>query len=252
MLVIFSIPLAPLQDSTLKLGDHILQICDVNVRGLASEQVAAVLRQSGTHVRLLVARPLEELPLNAEQLDDGIFGSSLLSPIVQTRNLSQHIDQLNAMLSAYPDYIGFQNVEGLNYESHYDEHVPDLNHDASTVHINADNTRHDLEPPRSNNGNDSEEMNSAYSIAPTPHASALSTDLMFNRNKTPKRLSLATVFEMTPLDTFPEGNKDSTHHDPCKQTLKSPSYEKENKNIKSHFSNSDKYPLEKPQATFVS
>lgn len=40
-------------------GDHILQIGDVNLRGMGSEQVAAVLRQSGTHVRLVVARPVE-------------------------------------------------------------------------------------------------------------------------------------------------------------------------------------------------
>ncbi|ESO01193.1 hypothetical protein HELRODRAFT_82368 [Helobdella robusta] len=48
------------RDGRLRSGDHILQICDVNVRGLASEQVAAVLRQSGSHVRLLVARSVHE------------------------------------------------------------------------------------------------------------------------------------------------------------------------------------------------
>lgn len=48
-----------LQDSRLQSGDHILQIGDVNLRGMGSEQVAAVLRQSGSHVRLVVARPVE-------------------------------------------------------------------------------------------------------------------------------------------------------------------------------------------------
>lgn len=48
-----------LQDNRLQSGDHILQIGDVNLRGMGSEQVAAVLRQSGTHVRLVVARPVE-------------------------------------------------------------------------------------------------------------------------------------------------------------------------------------------------
>lgn len=47
------------QDNRLQSGDHILQIGDVNLRGMGSEQVAAVLRQSGTHVRLVVARPVE-------------------------------------------------------------------------------------------------------------------------------------------------------------------------------------------------
>ena len=47
------------QDGRLLSGDHILQIGDVSLRGMGSEQVAAVLRQSGTQVRLIVARPIE-------------------------------------------------------------------------------------------------------------------------------------------------------------------------------------------------
>jgi hypothetical protein len=47
------------QDNRLQSGDHILQIGEVNLRGMGSEQVAAVLRQSGSHVRLVVARPVE-------------------------------------------------------------------------------------------------------------------------------------------------------------------------------------------------
>lgn len=52
-------PCRSFQDNRLQSGDHILQIGDVNLRGMGSEQVAAVLRQSGTHVRLVVARPVE-------------------------------------------------------------------------------------------------------------------------------------------------------------------------------------------------
>ncbi len=48
-----------LQDGRLQSGDHILQIGEVSLRGMGSEQVAAVLRQSGTQVRLVVARPFE-------------------------------------------------------------------------------------------------------------------------------------------------------------------------------------------------
>ena len=47
------------QDGRLQSGDHILQIGEVSLRGMGSEQVAAVLRQSGTQVRLVVARPIE-------------------------------------------------------------------------------------------------------------------------------------------------------------------------------------------------
>lgn len=45
------------RDGKLQSGDHILQIGDVNLHDMGSEQVASVLRQSGTHVRLVVARP---------------------------------------------------------------------------------------------------------------------------------------------------------------------------------------------------
>lgn len=47
------------RDGRLISGDHILQIGDVNLHDMVSEQVATVLRQSGTHVRLVVARPVD-------------------------------------------------------------------------------------------------------------------------------------------------------------------------------------------------
>ncbi|KAH0812917.1 hypothetical protein GEV33_009873 [Tenebrio molitor] len=47
------------RDGRLQSGDHILQIGEVNLRGLGSEQVASVLRQCGIHVRMVVARPVE-------------------------------------------------------------------------------------------------------------------------------------------------------------------------------------------------
>ncbi|KAJ8985929.1 hypothetical protein NQ317_010686 [Molorchus minor] len=56
------------RDGRLQSGDHILQIGEVNLRGLGSEQVASVLRQCGVHVRMVVARPIDSA--NAEyQLD---------------------------------------------------------------------------------------------------------------------------------------------------------------------------------------
>lgn len=54
------------RDGRLMSGDHILQIGDVNLQGMNSEDVANVLRRSGTHVRLVVARPTDPLTVNQE------------------------------------------------------------------------------------------------------------------------------------------------------------------------------------------
>lgn len=54
------------RDGRLISGDHILQIGDVNLHDMGSEQVANVLRQSGTHVRLVVARPVEPAKANQD------------------------------------------------------------------------------------------------------------------------------------------------------------------------------------------
>ena len=45
-----------MQDGHLRSGDHILQIGEVNVGGMGSEQVAQVLRKVGQHVKLVIAR----------------------------------------------------------------------------------------------------------------------------------------------------------------------------------------------------
>ncbi|KAK0182957.1 hypothetical protein PV327_001037 [Microctonus hyperodae] len=68
-------------DNRLQSGDHILQIGEVNLRGMGSEQVAAVLRQSGTHVRLVVARPVE--PTSPDYQASGSH-----APIVPTKILA--------------------------------------------------------------------------------------------------------------------------------------------------------------------
>ncbi|KAM4640561.1 inaD-like protein [Discoglossus pictus] len=44
------------RDGRLRTGDHILQIGDTNVEGMASDQVAQVLRNCGNSVRMVVAR----------------------------------------------------------------------------------------------------------------------------------------------------------------------------------------------------
>ncbi|XP_066584888.1 multiple PDZ domain protein-like [Prorops nasuta] len=68
------------RDNRLQSGDHILQIGDVNLRGMGSEMVASVLRQSGTHVRLVVARPVEPTSPDFQALQSH-------APIVPTKIL---------------------------------------------------------------------------------------------------------------------------------------------------------------------
>ena len=79
-----------LQDGRLHSGDHLLQIGDVNVRGMGSEQVASVLRQSGAHVRLIVARSVAEPTSN----------NPLHTPIVPTHQIDEHLHHINASLLA--------------------------------------------------------------------------------------------------------------------------------------------------------
>ncbi|KAJ8936009.1 hypothetical protein NQ314_012535 [Rhamnusium bicolor] len=73
------------RDGRLQSGDHILQIGDVNLHEMNSEQVATVLRQSGTHVRLIVARPVDISSTEYKYL-----GSS--APLVPTRLLHDCVE----------------------------------------------------------------------------------------------------------------------------------------------------------------
>ncbi|CAH0562336.1 unnamed protein product [Brassicogethes aeneus] len=73
------------RDGRLQSGDHILQIGEVNLHEMGSEQVATVLRQSGTHVRLIVARPVDISSTEYKYL-----GSS--APLVPTRLLHDCVE----------------------------------------------------------------------------------------------------------------------------------------------------------------
>ncbi|KAF5280955.1 hypothetical protein FQA39_LY17914 [Lamprigera yunnana] len=75
------------RDGRLQSGDHILQIGDVNLHEMGSEQVATVLRQSGTHVRLVVARPAD---LSISSSDYKYLSSS--APLVPTRLLTEPVE----------------------------------------------------------------------------------------------------------------------------------------------------------------
>ncbi|XP_014094810.1 patj homolog [Bactrocera oleae] len=88
------------RDGRLRSGDHILQIGDVNLHDMVSEQVAAVLRQSGTHVRLVVARPMEQSSPGQFTLEPG-------SAIVPTRVLADPVELERYLISTgYPEIFG--------------------------------------------------------------------------------------------------------------------------------------------------
>lgn len=86
------------RDGRLLSGDHILQIGDVNLHDMGSEQVASVLRQSGTHVRLVVARPID--PIRSAQDVDG-------SAIVPSRLMNDPVELERYLTAAgYPEIFG--------------------------------------------------------------------------------------------------------------------------------------------------
>lgn len=87
------------RDCRLLSGDHILQIGEVNLHEMVSEQVASVLRQSGTHVRLVVARPVDPLKTHRD-VDGG-------AAIVPSRLLADPLELQRYLMSAgYPDIFG--------------------------------------------------------------------------------------------------------------------------------------------------
>lgn len=98
------------RDNRLQSGDHILQIGDVNLRGMGSEQVAAVLRQSGTHVRLVVARPVEPTSPDYQAL-----GSH--APIVPTKILGDPDELDRHLIHSTPETY---NVRHTKTDSNYD------------------------------------------------------------------------------------------------------------------------------------
>lgn len=87
------------RDGRLLSGDHILQIGDVNLHEMVSEQVASVLRQSGTHVRLVVARAVDPLKTN-QDVDGG-------AAIVPSRLLAEPRELHHYLIAAgYSDIFG--------------------------------------------------------------------------------------------------------------------------------------------------
>lgn len=86
------------RDERLLSGDHILQIGEVNLHEMVSEQVASVLRQSGTHVRLVVARPVDPMQMHQDVEGSAIIPSHLLA---DPQELQRYLAE-----AGYPDIFG--------------------------------------------------------------------------------------------------------------------------------------------------
>ncbi|XP_047537124.1 patj homolog [Vanessa atalanta] len=106
------------KDGRLQSGDHVLQVGSVNLRGFTSEQVAAVLRQAGPTVRLLVARPADPAAaLRAPLPGTALVPTKLLAdPELLDRHLIETgYGAVYDLSQCYTDYINGQNgdVENL-------------------------------------------------------------------------------------------------------------------------------------------
>ncbi|KAJ2938542.1 hypothetical protein O0L34_g13040 [Tuta absoluta] len=105
------------KDGRLQSGDHVLQVGSVNLRGFTSEQVAAVLRQAGPAVRLLVARPADP----AAALRAPIPGTALVPTklLADPELLDRHLIECGYgavydLSQCYEEYINGENGETEN------------------------------------------------------------------------------------------------------------------------------------------
>ncbi|XP_012545467.3 patj homolog [Bombyx mori] len=104
------------KDRRLQSGDHVLQVGSVNLRGFTSEQVAAVLRQAGPVVRLLVARPADPATaLRAPQPGTALVPTKILAdPELLDRHLIETgYGAVYDLSQCYSDY----NINGQNGET---------------------------------------------------------------------------------------------------------------------------------------
>ncbi|GJQ76391.1 hypothetical protein Trydic_g2107 [Trypoxylus dichotomus] len=113
------------KDNRLQSGDHILQIGDVNLRGLGSDQVASVLRQAGAQVRMVVARPVESTSIN--------FHSSS-APVVPTKILTDP-EELDRQLfrNGYPQI--YRHDQNIVYENNTCDDIQVNNIDVNAINV---------------------------------------------------------------------------------------------------------------------
>lgn len=114
------------RDSRLQSGDHILQIGDVNLRGLGSDQVASVLRQAGPQVRMVVARPVGSTSIN--------FHNSS-APVVPTKILTDP-EELDRQLyrNGYPQICRNEHND-ISYENNIYDEIQTNNIDVNAINV---------------------------------------------------------------------------------------------------------------------
>jgi len=113
------------RDTRLLPGDFILQINEHWLKGVASEQVASVLRSCGTHVRLVVARPVDPqdpgtihglapvLPTSVLSNEQQLEAHLTLSPNLPTSNMN--MSDKKEILAALPDFNDKFRVTGSEF-----------------------------------------------------------------------------------------------------------------------------------------
>ncbi|XP_055528769.1 patj homolog [Wyeomyia smithii] len=104
------------RDGRLQSGDQILQIGDVNLHEMVSEQVASVLRQSGTHVQLVVARPIDANNGTIEEFDNSAIVPTVL--LANPLKLKQYLAD-----SGYPEIFSVYSVGNLDKDA-FDKDSP--------------------------------------------------------------------------------------------------------------------------------
>lgn len=97
------------RDGRLQSGDHVLRAGAVSLKGYTSEQVAAVLRQAGPAVRLLVARPAEPARQTLQPGTALVPTRVLADPDLLDQHLLEAGYDIGFSLEAYERYAEGQN-----------------------------------------------------------------------------------------------------------------------------------------------
>lgn len=78
--------ISDLKDRRMRVGDHILAIGDVNLRGMTSEQVAHVLRsQTGPSVRMILGRAIDPQSVSDDVPGCAIIPTRMLPDMTEVR-----------------------------------------------------------------------------------------------------------------------------------------------------------------------
>ena len=108
----------------MKSGDRLLQIGEVDVRDLTTEEVATILRQSGAHVILIVTRSVDSMP-----------------DISDTRAAVIPIDQLDDYLLSINQVTDFSRLSSEADLNVSHQSLPVSNYSSSSLTLNVSRTR---------------------------------------------------------------------------------------------------------------